>query len=277
MKNELKNITVNQTPMEIALGIDNEGKTTAKKLYEFLELNPSNYSRWCKSNITENEFAEESIDYWTITENSSSMKSLTGRGNTEDFKLTASFAKKLSMLQKNERGEQARNYFIKVEDKLKEVAKEEQKYIREISFKEQVESIAAIADMLHVNDAGKITMLDKLYKSYQLPTDFLPQYELNGNRELKSLTSLIKRCGYKTTAAKLNKLFLQAGILEEHSRDTSNRKKHPSGKKPFKVLTEKGKKYGENAISPKNNQETQPLYYVDTFEELYHLVMQEVL
>ena len=120
-------------------------------------------------------------------------------------------------------------------------------------------------------------MLDKLYKSYQLPTDFLPQYELNGNRELKSLTSLIKRCGYKTTAAKLNKLFLQAGILEEHSRDTSNRKKHPSGKKPFKVLTEKGKKYGENAISPKNNQETQPLYYVDTFEELYHLVMQEVL
>lgn len=148
---------------------------------------------------------------------------------------------------------------------------------REVSFKEQVESIAAIADMLHVNDAGKITMLDKLYKSYQLPSDFLPQYELNGNHELKSLTALIKRYGYKTTATKLNKLFLQAGILEEHSRDTSNRKKHPSGKKPFKVLTEKGKKYGENAISPKNTQETQPLYYVDTFEELYHLVMQEVL
>lgn len=148
---------------------------------------------------------------------------------------------------------------------------------REISFKEQVESIATVADMLHVNDAGKITMLDKLYKSYQLPTDFLPQYELNGNRELKSLTALIKHYGYKTTPMKLNKLFLQAGILEEHSRDTSNRKKHPNGKKSFKVLTEKGKTYGENAINPKNNQETQPLYYVDTFEELYHFIMQEVL
>ena len=77
--------------------------------------------------------------------------------------------------------------------------------------------------------------------------------------------------------SKLNKLFLQAGILEEHSRDTSNRKKHPNGKKSFKVLTEKGKVYGENAINPKNTQETQPLYYVDTFEELYHFVMQEVL
>ncbi len=274
MENELENITANQTPMEIALGIDKNGMTTARKLYEFLGLNSSNYSKWYKTNITENEFAIENEDYFY----SSSSTSEQGRGNfAQDFKLTASFAKKLSMLQKNERGEQARNYFIKVEGKLKEVVKEEQKYIREVSFKEQVESIAAIADMLHVNDAGKITMLDKLYKSYQLPTDFLPQYELNGNHELKSLTALIKRYGYKTTATKLNKLFLQAGILEEHSRDTSNRKKHPNGKKPFKVLTEKGKKYGENAISPKNTQETQPLYYVDTFEELYHLVMQEVL
>ena len=274
MENELENITANQTPMEIALGIDKNGMTTARKLYEFLGLNSSNYSKWYKTNITENEFAIENEDYFY----SSSSTSEQGRGNfAQDFKLTASFAKKLSMLQKNERGEQARNYFIKVEEKLKEVAKEEQKYIREVSFKEQVESIAAIAEMLHVNDAGKITMLDKLYKSYQLPTDFLPQYELNGNRELKSLTSLIKRYGYKITPTKLNKLFLQAGILEEHSRDTSNRKKHPNGKKSFKVLTEKGKVYGENAINPKNTQETQPLYYVDTFEELYHFVMQEVL
>ncbi len=48
-----------QTPIEIALGIDEKGMTTAKRLYEFLELNPRNYARWCKSNITGNEFAEE--------------------------------------------------------------------------------------------------------------------------------------------------------------------------------------------------------------------------
>ena len=56
-------ITNNQTPIEIALGVDENGMTTAKKLYEFLELNPSNYSKWIKSNITDNEFAEENIDY----------------------------------------------------------------------------------------------------------------------------------------------------------------------------------------------------------------------
>ena len=32
------------TPIEIALGVDGNGMTTAKRLYEFLELNPSIYS-----------------------------------------------------------------------------------------------------------------------------------------------------------------------------------------------------------------------------------------
>lgn len=34
------------TPIEIALGVDEQGMTTARKLYEFLELAPQNYSRW---------------------------------------------------------------------------------------------------------------------------------------------------------------------------------------------------------------------------------------
>jgi anti-repressor protein len=39
----------------------------------------------------------------------------------KDYKLTAAFAKKLSMTARNEKGEQARQYFVKTEDKLKEV------------------------------------------------------------------------------------------------------------------------------------------------------------
>ena len=60
--NETMNVT-NQTPIEIALGIDEKGMTTARKLYEFLELNPSNYSKWLKRNITENEFAVMGEDF----------------------------------------------------------------------------------------------------------------------------------------------------------------------------------------------------------------------
>lgn len=112
--------TANQTPIEIALGIDEEGMTTARKLYAFLEMDSKNYSRWCKRNITENEFAEENVDYFY----SSLMKSEQGRGNfAEDYKLSASFAKKLSMQSKSTKGEQARQYFLKVEDKLKETVR----------------------------------------------------------------------------------------------------------------------------------------------------------
>lgn len=109
--------TSKQTPIEIALGIDENGMTTARKLYDFLELNPGNYARWCKSNITDNEFAESGIDYY-----SSSMRS-EGKGNfAEDFKLTAHFAKKLSMKGNGEKAEQAREYFARLEEQTKELA-----------------------------------------------------------------------------------------------------------------------------------------------------------
>ena len=51
--NEIMEAT-EQTPIEIALGIDADGMTTARKLYEFLGMDNKNYSRWVKSNITEN-------------------------------------------------------------------------------------------------------------------------------------------------------------------------------------------------------------------------------
>lgn len=54
-----------QTPIEIALGVDENGMTTAKKLYEFLEMDKSHYSRWAKANIVDNEFATENEDYFT--------------------------------------------------------------------------------------------------------------------------------------------------------------------------------------------------------------------
>lgn len=39
------------TPIEIALQIDEEGRTTTRKLYEFLELDKSHYSRWIKKTL----------------------------------------------------------------------------------------------------------------------------------------------------------------------------------------------------------------------------------
>ncbi|HIW82648.1 MAG TPA: antA/AntB antirepressor family protein [Candidatus Acetatifactor stercoripullorum] len=107
-----------KTPIEIALGVDENGMTTAKKLYDFLELDSRNYSRWCRTNITENEFATENEDYEVFFTNDENP--LGGRP-TQDFKLTSKFARKLSMTQKNHRGEEARDYFTGLEDRAKQL------------------------------------------------------------------------------------------------------------------------------------------------------------
>lgn len=114
-------VKLNQTPIEILLKVDEEGKTTAKALYEFLELDASHYARWCKKNILGNNFAEENVDFWTFN-----MNVEWGGQATTDYKLTASFAKKLAMSCQNEKGEQAREYFLKVEDMLKKTVNKKQ-------------------------------------------------------------------------------------------------------------------------------------------------------
>lgn len=115
---------VNKTPIEVTLQIDDEGYTTSKKLYEWLELDQSHYSRWCRNNILENPFAESGIDY-------SPCGASKGKGNfAEDYRLSADFAKKLSVMQKSERGEEARVYFLGCEKVLSKLA--EQKHKTEI-------------------------------------------------------------------------------------------------------------------------------------------------
>ena len=114
--NDIMNTTM-QTPIEIALGIDENGMTTVKKLFDFLGLSKAHYARWYNTNITENQFAEENIDYFPFTTNGEC-----GGQASLDSKITAHFAKKLSMMQKNERGEEAREYFSSLEERVKQKA-----------------------------------------------------------------------------------------------------------------------------------------------------------
>lgn len=115
-----------QTPIEVLLKIDEDGMTTARNLYDFLELAKGQFSRWAKSNILDNAFAEKNIDYIGFD--------IDVEGNkTQDYKITAMFAKKLAMTSHSEKGEQARNYFVKVEDTLKKV-KETGAYVEDITI-----------------------------------------------------------------------------------------------------------------------------------------------
>lgn len=115
--NELESAKM-QTPIEIALGIDEEGMTTARKLYDFLELRKADFARWAKTNITDNEFATENEDYVRLFIDAETPTG--GKIQREDYRLTAHFAKKLSMKGNGERAEQAREYFARLEEKVKQ-------------------------------------------------------------------------------------------------------------------------------------------------------------
>ena len=170
------------TPIEIALGIDNEGRTTARKLYDFLELDVSNYSKWFRKNILENNFAEENLDYWVFVPKDEN--SLGGRP-TQDAKLTAGFAKKLSMMQKNQKGEVARNYFIGVENGAKKLIEKMQK---QIPITEHPGEVANIIKVLSTrmdkqgsapHKAAEMAKMVCEQYGIKLPEDFvkIPEYE----------------------------------------------------------------------------------------------------
>ena len=111
---ELVSVT-NQTPIESALGIDKDGYTTARALYEFLEMPTQNFARWAKTNIEDNEFYEENEDWWGffIVKNGNKCK---------NYRLTMDFAKHLSMESHSAKGKIARQYFVKIENRMKNIA-----------------------------------------------------------------------------------------------------------------------------------------------------------
>lgn len=123
-----------------------------------------------------NEFAEENVDYFPFAINGEC-----GGQASQDARLTASFAKKLSMMQKNEKGEAARNYFIGIENGTKKLMRkvsltehpgEVANYLKEMDRRMEKEGIAPYK----IAEAFK--MVSEQY-GIQLPEDFVkvPSYE----------------------------------------------------------------------------------------------------
>lgn len=179
----------NKTPIEIALGIDEEGMTTARKLYAFLELAQGQFSRWAKSNIIDNEFATENEDYWGFDINVEGNK-------TQDYKLTAHFAKKLSMKGNGEKAEEAREYFTHLEERVKQKAIDFSQLSPELQMFSRIFQSVAEQQLEQKRQAEKVEQLDKKVDSIK---DVIA---LNPN-------------SWRTDSAKIvNKIALQMGGYE---------------------------------------------------------------
>ena len=113
----------------------------ARELHAFLE-SKQEFTNWIKNRIDEYGFVECS-DFLIILS-----KSTGGRPRTDYF-LSLDMAKELAMVERNEKGKQARQYFIECEKKLKETIT--QKPVP-LTF---AEALRAYADEVEAHEATK--------------------------------------------------------------------------------------------------------------------------
>ncbi len=99
--------------IKISNSNDNLPTVSARDLYHFLELSPTQWKRWYNKNIAQNEFMERNRDYWEFDIMSKTLhdNGLGGRPS-KDFQLTLNSAKKICMKANTAKGEEARNYFL---------------------------------------------------------------------------------------------------------------------------------------------------------------------
>ena len=112
--------------------------------------------------------------------------------------------------------------------------------------------------ILNLSDSSTLALMQKVAEPLGLPS---PDY-IASKGVMHSASELLKRFGSKMSALKFNQQMVKLGFLKEETRQGTTRIHK------FKVIIEKGKDYGENQGSPKNQSETQPRWYDDKFEEL---------
>lgn len=108
MDNQL--ITVSKS----TIGGETVNSVDARKLHQFLEVT-TRFNDWIDRRLTEYDFVINS-DYSKL-----STQLPSGGFYRNDYFLTIDMAKELSMVEKNDKGKQARRYFIKCEKRAREI------------------------------------------------------------------------------------------------------------------------------------------------------------
>lgn len=109
--NELIKITTNESGNQVV---------SARELHKFLEIE-TRFNDWI-SRMMGYGFVEN-VDYQVLLKNEYNLSG--GRPST-DYALTLDTAKEISMIQRSEKGKQARQYFIECEKRLKEIINTQQ-------------------------------------------------------------------------------------------------------------------------------------------------------
>jgi len=138
----------------------------------------------------------------------------------------------------------------------------------------------AIAKMFNYSESAKVTGLKRVLANVQPELiTMLPDYTVDkssvtiadSSDVTKSLSALLKEFDVPLSALKANLKLLELGFLEHNSRKNSK-----GEDVKFYSVTEKGLKYGKNLISDKNPRETQPHWFVSSFQKLANILTNKI-
>ena len=112
----------------------------ARELHGFLE-SKQDFSTWIKNRIEQYDFVENQ-DYTLLHKK---MEQVSGAKHLIEYHITLDMAKELAMVERNDKGKQARQYFIECERKLRE-------HQVKLAPKTYVEALRALADEVEAHN-----------------------------------------------------------------------------------------------------------------------------
>lgn len=224
----------------------NEQLVSGRELHEFLEVG-RDFTTWIKQRIEKYGF-EENSDFTTIWNDTKTgdvgiyngnSNSMVKQGFSVDYILRLDMAKELSMVENNEKGKQARRYFIECENKLKGIhAQTQQQRLYERSPQELLTDNALalnkLFETMNINIPKELIINTAIHETKNsIGYDFPEVQKLLVKQEEESYhtkSEICKRVGIKSN--KVNSSLIELGIQEEGSSTI-----HPY------ILTELGKQY----------------------------------
>ena len=140
---------------------------------------------------------------------------------------------------------------------------------------EAMQFAEAAANMLRLEGSARLGLarsVTTIVAPHLLPA--LPVYAIDaptgstaGSSEpTDSLTNLLRQKGSAVSAVKANRVLQRLGFLDQITRPSRG------GTKQYWSVTESGLRYGKNVTSEKNQNETQPHWFVSRADELIRLI-----
>ena len=203
----MKELTLNRTELvklnETQVGEELIRTVNARELYEFLEIR-SRFADWITNRIEKYEF-EENKDFVTFS------KSLEKGRPTVEYYISLDMAKELAMVENNEKGREARRYFIQCEKELREISTKQRCFLEIIEATDQEQILLGLNKL---NTRVIVPLENKVKEQAAALEEVKPKVTYHDmvldNTELLSISQIAQ--DYPITNQRLNRILAEKGV-----------------------------------------------------------------